>query len=291
MPIISDVWPGLDAFFTPGRGDPVRRRDRRTWCAWLARLDEPARRAIGEAARRRVLEAHTAAHRARELETYLHRRRRAAPQCPPPDAQPEPQGSMNAGQPKTILVTGGAGFHRFASVRGAAAPRSPGLLPRQLPDRHAHQHRRSRGQSALSAHSRHDVTQQLPRLPRIDEIYNLACAASPPHYQPRSRAHHADQRARCAAPAGAGPAHRCPLLQASTSEVYGDPAVHPQPESLLGPCQPDRPARLLRRGQAGGRDPVLRLPPAPRPDRSRWPASSTPMGRAWRRRTAGSSRP
>ena len=70
VPIISDVWPGLDAFFTPGReilcaaetSDVVR---------WLEGLDEPARRAIGEAGRRRVLEAHTAAHRAHELETYL----------------------------------------------------------------------------------------------------------------------------------------------------------------------------------------------------------------------------
>jgi spore maturation protein CgeB len=81
VPIISDSWPGLGAFFTSGReilcaaetSDVVR---------WLGGLDEPARRAIGAAGRRRVLDAHTAAHRAHELETYLTaaaEQRRSAP--------------------------------------------------------------------------------------------------------------------------------------------------------------------------------------------------------------------
>ena len=43
---------------------------------------------------------------------------------------------------------------------------------------------------------------------------------------------------------------RARFLISSTSEVYGDPQVHPQPETLLGARQPDRPARRLRRGQA-----------------------------------------
>ena len=53
------------------------------------------------------------------------------------------------------------------------------------------------------------------------------------------------------------------IFQASTSEVYGDPIVHPQTENLPRQRQPDRAARLLRRGQALRRDAVLRLlPPA-----------------------------
>jgi nucleoside-diphosphate-sugar epimerase len=50
------------------------------------------------------------------------------------------------------------------------------------------------------------------------------------------------------------------LLQASTSEIYGNPSLYPQPESFWGQRQPDRTARLLRRGQALRRNLVLRLP-------------------------------
>ena len=55
---------------------------------------------------------------------------------------------------------------------------------------------------------------------------------------------------------------------ASTSEVYGDPQVHPQPETLLGPRQPDRPARRVRRGQALRRGDDDGVPPPPRPRRA-----------------------
>ena len=55
--------------------------------------------------------------------------------------------------------------------------------------------------------------------------------------------------------------HRARFLLASTSEVYGDPQEHPQTRGLLGPRQPDRPARRLRRGQALRRGPDDGLPP------------------------------
>ena len=51
------------------------------------------------------------------------------------------------------------------------------------------------------------------------------------------------------------------FLLASTSEIYGDPLVHPQPEEYWGNVNPDRPARLLRRGQALRRSPHDGLPP------------------------------
>ncbi len=54
------------------------------------------------------------------------------------------------------------------------------------------------------------------------------------------------------------------FLLASTSEVYGDPLVHPAARELLGQRQPDRPARRLRRGQALRRSDDHGLPPRPR---------------------------
>ena len=65
------------------------------------------------------------------------------------------------------------------------------------------------------------------------------------------------------------------------------PARAPADRGLLGQRQPDRPALLLRRGQALRRDAVLRLPPPARARRSRSRASSTPTGRACTRTTAG----
>lgn len=69
-PIVSDVWDGLASLFEPGREIVLART-----CADVLRTlestDEPARRAMAEAARRRILAEHTAVHRAAELETQL----------------------------------------------------------------------------------------------------------------------------------------------------------------------------------------------------------------------------
>ncbi len=79
---------------------------------------------------------------------------------------------------------------------------------------------------------RHDVTQ--PIFLEVDQIYNLACPASPPHYQ------FDPIKTGKTSVLGAlnllGLAKRCKarILQASTSEVYGDPEIHPQPESYRG---------------------------------------------------------
>lgn len=79
---------------------------------------------------------------------------------------------------------------------------------------------------------RHDVT--LPLWLEVDEIYNLACPAAPGHYQ------YNPIKTMKTSVLGAihvlGMAKRCraKVLQASTSEVYGDPDVHPQPESYRG---------------------------------------------------------
>ncbi len=83
---------------------------------------------------------------------------------------------------------------------------------------------------------RHDVT--FPLYVEVDEIFNLACPASPVHYQfnptqtTKTSVHGAINML--------GLAKRCraKILQASTSEVYGDPNVHPQPEDYWGHVNP-----------------------------------------------------
>jgi spore maturation protein CgeB len=69
-PVISDWWEGLDAFFAPGEEILIARSAEEA-LEWVRALPEPARRRIGEAARRRVLREHTAAHRAAALEGYV----------------------------------------------------------------------------------------------------------------------------------------------------------------------------------------------------------------------------
>ncbi len=79
---------------------------------------------------------------------------------------------------------------------------------------------------------RHDVT--FPLYVEVDEIYNLACPASPVHYQhdpvqtTKTSVHGAINML------GLAKRLKAKILQASTSEVYGDPEVHPQPESYWG---------------------------------------------------------
>jgi len=79
---------------------------------------------------------------------------------------------------------------------------------------------------------RHDVT--YPIYLEVDEIYNLACPASPPHYQ--FDPVQTTKTSVIGAMNMLGLAKRCKakILQASTSEVYGDPEIHPQPESYRG---------------------------------------------------------
>ncbi|MDE3011911.1 MAG: SDR family oxidoreductase [Pseudomonadota bacterium] len=83
---------------------------------------------------------------------------------------------------------------------------------------------------------RHDVT--FPLYVEVDQIYNLACPASPVHYQydpvqtTKTSVHGAINMLGLAKRTGAR------ILQASTSEVYGDPEAHPQPESYWGRVNP-----------------------------------------------------
>ena len=94
---------------------------------------------------------------------------------------------------------------------------------------------------------RHDVC--FPLYVEVDEIYNLACPASPVHYQhdpvqtTKTSVHGAINML------GLAKRVRAKILQASTSEVYGDPAVHPQPESYWGHVNPIGPRSCYDEGK------------------------------------------
>ena len=83
---------------------------------------------------------------------------------------------------------------------------------------------------------RHDVT--FPLYVEVDEIYNLACPASPVHYQRDPVQTTKTSVLGAVNMLGLAKRLGVPVLQASTSEVYGDPEVHPQPESYWGRVNP-----------------------------------------------------
>ena len=94
---------------------------------------------------------------------------------------------------------------------------------------------------------RHDIT--IPIWLEVDEIYNLACPAAPGHYQ--WNAIKTVKTSVLGAIHILGMAKRCgaKALQASTSEIYGDPEVHPQPESYRGNVNPIGPRACYDEGK------------------------------------------
>src|SRR5712672_3002832 len=136
---------------------------------------------------------------------------------------------------KRILVTGGAGFlgshlvdrllkqgHEVLCVDNLFTGTKRNI-------EHLHGH-------ARFEFMRHDVT--FPLYVEVDEIYNLACPASPVHYQydpvqtTTTSVHGAINML------GLAKRTKAKILQASTSEVYGDPTVHPQTEDYWGHVNP-----------------------------------------------------
>jgi len=83
---------------------------------------------------------------------------------------------------------------------------------------------------------RHDVT--MPYFVEVDQIYNLACPASPIHYQYNAIKTVKTSVAGAINMLGLAKRIKARILQASTSEVYGDPQVHPQPEDYWGYVNP-----------------------------------------------------
>ncbi len=136
---------------------------------------------------------------------------------------------------KRVLVTGGAGFlGSFLCERLLAEGYDVICMDNFFTGRKANiAHLMSNPYFELM---RHDVT--FPFYVEVDEIYNLACPASPVHYQfdpvqtTKTSVHGAINVL------GLAKRVKAKVFQASTSEVYGDPNVHPQPESYWGHVNP-----------------------------------------------------
>ena len=96
---------------------------------------------------------------------------------------------------------------------------------------------------------RHDVT--FPLYVEVDEIYNLACPASPIHYQldpvqtTKTSVHGAINML------GLAKRTKERIFQAFTREVYGDPRIHPQPESYVGHVNPISPSPRIPPARSG----------------------------------------
>jgi UDP-glucuronate decarboxylase len=136
---------------------------------------------------------------------------------------------------KRILVTGGAGFLGSHLTDRLLAAGHEVLCADNLFTGTKQNIERLIGHPRFEF-VRHDVT--FPLYVEVDEIYNLACPASPIHYQhdpvqtTKTSVHGAINML------GLAKRLRCKILQASTSEVYGDPSVHPQPEAYWGNVNP-----------------------------------------------------
>jgi UDP-glucuronate decarboxylase len=147
---------------------------------------------------------------------------------------------------KRILVTGGAGFLGSHLVDKLLSQGNEVLCVDNLFTgakrniEHLHTHPRFE-------FIRHDVT--FPLYVEVDEIYNLACPASPIHYQhdpvqtTKTSVHGAINML------GLAKRLNCRILQASTSEVYGDPTVHPQTEDYWGNVNPIGPRSCYDEGK------------------------------------------
>jgi UDP-glucuronate decarboxylase len=147
---------------------------------------------------------------------------------------------------KRILVTGGAGFlGSHLCERLVEAGQDVVCVDNFFTSQKSNvAHLLGRGNFELI---RHDITQ--PLWLEVDEIYNLACPAAPGHYQ------YNPIKTMKTSVMGAinllGMARRCraKILQASTSEVYGDPEVHPQPEHYRGAVNPIGPRACYDEGK------------------------------------------
>jgi UDP-glucuronate decarboxylase len=151
-----------------------------------------------------------------------------------------------ADRKKTILVTGGAGFlGSHLCDRLMAQGHSVICVDSFLTGRRQNVERWI-GHSRFEL-KRHDIT--LPLHVDVDEIYNLACPASPIHYQ-----HDPIQTTKTSVLGainmlGLAKRLKCRVFQASTSEVYGDPWVHPQTEEYWGNVNPIGPRSCYDEGK------------------------------------------
>ncbi len=147
---------------------------------------------------------------------------------------------------KRVLVTGGAGFlGSYLCERLLVAGAEVLCVDNYFTGRRANiAHLLA---NPMFEALRHDVT--VPLFVEVDAIFNFACPASPVHYQfdpvatTKVSVHGAINML------GLAKRLKCPILQASTSEVYGDPSVHPQTEDYWGNVNPIGPRACYDEGK------------------------------------------
>lgn len=136
---------------------------------------------------------------------------------------------------KRILVTGGAGFIGSHLCERLLASGDEVICLDNLFTGQKHNIEHLLGEPRFEF-IRHDLVE--PILLEVDQIYNLACPASPVHYQFNPVKTVKTNVMGTINMLGLAKRVRARILQASTSEVYGNPAVHPQPESYWGNVNP-----------------------------------------------------
>jgi len=195
--------------------------------------------------------------------------------------QPLEPKTMGIHLAERILVTGGAGFlgsHLCDRLLAAGAE----VLCVDNFFTGARRNIRELLDNANLEFLRHDIT--FPLYVEVDLIYNLACPASPVHYQ-RDPVQTTKTRVNGAVNMlGLAKRLRAKILQASTSEVYGDPTAHPQAEEYWGNVNPIGPRSCYDEGKRCA-EALFFDYWRQHACRSRWREFSTPTGRACTRTT------
>ena len=142
---------------------------------------------------------------------------------------------MRYGSTKRVLVTGGAGFLGSHLCERLLAQGHEVLCVDNFFTGTRRNIRKLLDHERFEL-KRHDVT--FPLYVEVDEIYNLACPASPIHYQFDPVQTTKTSVIGAINMLGLAKRVRARIMQASTSEVYGDPEVHPQPEAYWGRVNP-----------------------------------------------------
>jgi UDP-glucuronate decarboxylase len=147
---------------------------------------------------------------------------------------------------KRILVTGGAGFLGSNLCKNLLEQGQRVVCMDNFSTGSLRNVAAFLGDSAFSL-LRHDVIE--PVALDVDQIYNLACPASPTHYQADPIATFKTSVMGALNVLELARRKNIPVLQASTSEIYGDPHVHPQPESYWGHVNPIGPRACYDEGK------------------------------------------
>jgi nucleoside-diphosphate-sugar epimerase/spore maturation protein CgeB len=235
-PIISDRWRGLDELLSEDKA--VLIADTADDVTSALAMDEDTRSRIADTAYEIVRNDHSGTARAEQMTSSLrnHLRHRRLSEGPVKNHQQRIEAvnvNSSSTEAPTVLVAGGAGFvgshlcdkllslgHRLICLDSFLTGRHQNIAPL--------------GNHPNFSLITHDICSAIAIDEPLHQIYNLACPASPPHYQAdpmhtmmtsvEGTRHMLELAQR----------HQARFLQASTSEIYGDPLQHPQQEEYLG---------------------------------------------------------